>query len=369
MRKFFVAGLLSFHRKPAPLLALSAGWLVLLVTLVVQYLQAPMRLQAVFAACAEGASRSQTGRRFARAVDAIEGGPLGEADASLFVSRLAGAERFLSCEHGPSSTRAAASKGHRGKALLLVDIGANVGTTSKSFLDMCRDVSATCSVLAFEPMLHTHSKLERRGASEGWASRGWRLQRKALSDPASVGVRPFFSSGEAGDEQASLGAAASYSNNSEAVTVTTVDGVMAERAASSDATEAKFEPFLLKIDAEGFDASVLLGAAATINAKTFRFVLFEYNRKWMLSETSATLVHTVRNMEAAGYDCFLMTPEALLPLWGSFWVPELEFWRFSNVVCTRRTEAECTRSLAMAFSTRATYSGGPLAADVERCLL
>ena len=327
-----------------------------------------MRLQAVFAACAEGASHSQTGRRFARAVDVIEGGPLGEADASLFVSRLAGAEGFLSCGQEPPPPRAVAGKDHDKKALLLMDIGANMGRTSESLLDMCRGLSASCLVWAFEPSLLTHAKLEQRGASEGWAARGWRLQRKALSDPASVGVRPFFSSGEAGDEQASLGAAASYSNNSETVVVTTVDAVMAERAAAADAPEAAFEPFLLKIDAEGFDASVLLGAAATIKARTFRFVLFEYNRKWILSQTSASLAQSVRDMGTAGYNCFLMTPEALLPLWEDYWVPELEFWRWSNVVCIRHAEAECARSLAAAFSARAAITGGPHADDVERCL-
>eukprot|EP01062_Namystynia_karyoxenos_P048364 TRINITY_DN3678_c0_g1_i1.p1 TRINITY_DN3678_c0_g1~~TRINITY_DN3678_c0_g1_i1.p1 ORF type:complete len:403 (+),score=100.69 TRINITY_DN3678_c0_g1_i1:84-1292(+) len=90
-----------------------------------------------------------------------------------------------------------------------------------------------------------------------------------------------------------------------AVDVVTVDYFVRKRLRSVDTL------FLLKIDAEGYDAEVLRGANATLGHHVAKVVTWEYNPMlggdkprgpWALGENATAVVQW---MDSLGYDCYL----------------------------------------------------------------
>lgn len=67
----------------------------------------------------------------------------------------------------------------------------------------------------------------------------------------------------------------------------------------------------LKIDVEGSDFDVLLGAKSALSSGAIRCVQFEYGSSWKLS--GHTLCAAVRFLESYGYACYLITPRGLCP--------------------------------------------------------
>merc|ERR1711879_1117699 len=95
--------------------------------------------------------------------------------------------------------------------------------------------------------------------------------------------------------------------------------------------------FLLKIDTEGWDAKVLRGASDYFSRKLIRFVIFEYHRKWRVAG------HSLKNASATlygyGYLCFLITADALVPVYDRWWQRMYEDYTWKNVFCGQSGDA------------------------------
>ena len=240
---------------------------------------------------------------------------------------------------------------------ILVDIGANTGDTSASLMafftsseclryqaahppsgphDDCTKSSAT--ILAYEPMAGNSALLHARAAEGGWLNAGWRGFQMAVTSPTMApagmdSVVKFFSTNHPGDQQGGLSPAVSGSDAFVIVNATTIDEHLLRL--HEDATPI----LLLKIDTEGFDAHVLLGAERLFRAKRATFVVFEYNEKWR-SAPPHSLASTVTWMSGVGYDCYFITPTELVPLFGQWWGPGFEIWGWSNVMCAEAGGAQ-----------------------------
>lgn len=74
--------------------------------------------------------------------------------------------------------------------------------------------------------------------------------------------------------------------------------------------------FLLKVDAEGADASVLRGARPLLEAQVVDFLIFEYNSVWPHAEP---LSRTVLPLLTLGYRCAHIGVGGMTPLSGGWW--------------------------------------------------
>lgn len=230
-------------------------------------------------------------------------------------------------------------------------------TPKQPACDGVREINA--QVVSFEPSPSTCEVLRQRGEAEQWGLVGWELVCVAMVDRRLGGQEgakvPFYSSVLGGDRQGSIGSsqAAQAGDNSAEVPAFTVDRWLRE------AGHDKSEVHLLKIDAEGYDAGVLDGAVETLARGAVQWVVFEYNDKWSDTNGEASvgshpmprpyrLGSTVTWMRELGYVCFLITPQALVPLststskkgqTPSWWQDSYEFLSWSNVLCGRREDA------------------------------
>lgn len=227
-------------------------------------------------------------------------------------------------------------------------------TSKQPACEQVREMNA--QVVSFEPSPSTCEVLRRRGEAEQWDLVGWQLVCAAAVDRQLGGEEaakvPFYSTVAGGDRQGSIGSsqASHAADNGEDVPAVTVDRWLRESA------HDKSEVHLLKIDAEGYDAGVLDGAVETLARGAVQWVVFEYNDKWSDTKGEAgvgpvpmsrpyRLQSTVTWMRELGYLCFLITPQALVPLSTmkkgevpSWWQDSYEFLSWSNVLCGRRED-------------------------------
>jgi hypothetical protein len=147
----------------------------------------------------------------------------------------------------------------------------------------------------------------------------------------------FFTSAVEGDQQGSLAAgAATGSSVAVIVDASTLDAHLEKIGHGSTPIS------LLKIDAEGFDPQVLLGAAGVLKAGRAAYVTFEYNAKWSAAG-DRSLANVIDTMSSSGYDCYYITPGNLIPIFGAWWdaAYEIKFW--SNVMYHRHCDSESVR--------------------------
>ena len=292
--------------------------------------------------------------QFFTAFHAVPAGSLGRCDATMLAPMLS---RILPA---PGATAATPH--------LVIDIGANVGdttddlvhfftsagclsyhaafpeTTGKSTFAPC-DVRAA-RVLSYEPMPANYNALLARGAHAHWLADVWSAFPIAVTSPSRVpasGMIDFFSSGAVGDQQGALSSGAAYTVHKIAVNATTLDAHLAALGLQQTPI------LLLKVDTEGFDADVFLGATAILARQQVRIITFEYNTKWGESPGSS-LSATVKALGAAAYDCFFITPDNLVPLTGVWWHDSYEIWQWSNVVCFRRCDQVIQRRVLAFFN-------------------
>jgi FkbM family methyltransferase len=262
---------------------------------------------------------------------------LGFADARLILSFL---WRFFLPNGGPR--------------MLLIDIGANVGDTSSAFQghfsqadcfryeknmagvkhDSCTDWPAR--VIAYEPMPANYQILVDRARDEGWVATGWRGYKAAVTSTmlgaggnGEAGSVKFYADDTRGIQQGALSSSAGASGNFFIVEAWTLDAHLASIG------ENNAEILLLKVDAEGFDGHVLVGAEATLRSGHVSFIVFEYNSKWATGKTELpwSLGSVVAWLLTVKYECYFITPSDLIPISGSWWDPGFEIWRWSNVFC------------------------------------
>jgi FkbM family methyltransferase len=250
----------------------------------------------------------------------------------------------------------------------LYDVGANLGDVSDHLIAAfapgirChrfqRSVNLTghreaCAfwvwpVVAFEPNPETHAALVARAALERWDLAQFEAVQAALTSalparaPGAAGgaTARFYSAGGQGDQQGALGSAAGETQAYFEVPLTTVDAFRAGRGEADDPV------FLLKVDAEGFDGNVLAGARAALRTHRVKFVVAEYNSKWRTVIDAATgePAWSLRSIAAwmldLGYECHLLTPDFMIPLFADYWQDAYEFWAFSNFLCAPLCDAD-----------------------------
>jgi len=200
-------------------------------------------------------------------------------------------------------------------AEVVVDIGANLGEWTSMF---ARNMTRPGQAILFEPNPEAAARLRQMSLPNTTLSID--IREKAVSD--SAGSAKFFAEPNYG-ETSSL---APGHSNSQARTITvpvvTLDGEMA--ALGLDRID------MLKIDAEGYDLRVLMGARQLLEKRRVGAIQFEYNAPW--AAAGSTLVFAFQLLEEAGYRVFLLKQD------GAFRFNALllkDYFRYSNFIALR----------------------------------
>jgi len=147
------------------------------------------------------------------------------------------------------------------------DVGANVGRWTDSLVKSAHSLQVPLRVHAFEPCHATFAELSERISNWPEVS----LNNEACSRRAGVATMHVFGSGMGTN---SLVEPLDARNpGSEEVQLTTVD-LYCE-------TNSIGMIDLLKIDAEGHDFDVIVGASGMLDRKAVRYIQFEYNQRWI----------------------------------------------------------------------------------------
>lgn len=158
---------------------------------------------------------------------------------------------------------------------------------------------------------------------ERFLAKSWTLQAAAFSSQyvPNQSMRFLVGSGETGhllgdDEPVPTGFTVAL------VPVLTVDEVVSQHQLE--------HVDVLKIDTEGHDPLVLLGASNLLATHRVTLVIFEYNKMWDASQhTLNKVVHDTM----AGYACYLEGKNLLLKLTHGCWSRAMEMKKWSNVWC------------------------------------
>lgn len=251
---------------------------------------------------------------------------------------------------------------------LFIDVGANIGRTSRCIIDQitdknCRaDLAATYGhqgciaegrdaiIWAFEPVPKSFDAMITRSEKLEWPQHGqWIGFQAAVGEKDSL--ISFFSNGDEGDEHASQDIKAAGSTDELKVQQLSLDRLMLEGLSDRPQIIMKgakhlFEPsrqldiFLLKIDVEGYDYFVLNGCRQLLQAKRIKYLTFEYNNKWFTNGRSFELREAVAMLLELNYICYWITPARLIPLSGLWWHAVYEIKAWSNVFCGQRGDLD-----------------------------
>lgn len=174
-----------------------------------------------------------------------------------------------------------------------VDVGANIGTWTHNLLERQPAGHEPRGILA-EPTPELAKQLRARFAPRPKLS----VVEAALGDKP--GTDTFFVSSSC-SEHSSLHMPDDSACRAVEVKVAILDELM------SDANESEID--FLKIDTEGNDFNVLLGASALLTRHAVHVIQFEYGQGWRLA--GHTLCAAFRFLRKHGYECFLITGEGL----------------------------------------------------------
>ncbi len=194
-----------------------------------------------------------------------------------------------------------------------VDIGANVGDWTASFLQL----EAKARGWLVEPSETAATRLEARFQGDPRVQ----ICRTAASDRS--GNVTFFEEPNAGQTSSLTPGFSRGDAAQRVVPAVTIDALItAQGLGTVD---------YLKIDAEGHDLHVLRGATETLRAGRIRAVQFEYNRPWQ--QAGSTLADAFSLLEGVGYEPFLLKGSRLHRLpYGTYG----EFFHYSNFVAFPR---------------------------------
>src|SRR5450755_929537 len=213
----------------------------------------------------------------------------------------------------------------RGRKLHVLDIGANVGHWSASMLAAARQAGRAeeLDLHAFEPASWTFARLSERLGGVPQVT----LKHAGLSDRSGSSVLYLVGEG-AGTNSLHRAIGPRTTSSTEEIVTTTIDEY-AEQAALDDIA-------LIKIDTEGHDLTVLLGAQRLLAERKVSVVQFEYNWRWV--EARSFLNDAFNLFEAAGYRLGKLTPGGVefLPCWD----PDLETFVEGNYVAALPVMAE-----------------------------
>ena len=150
---------------------------------------------------------------------------------------------------------------------IVFDIGANVGNWTASLLGLAAGMKIPVDVHAFEPCRSTFQRLSERARQ--WPS--IRLNQLACSrQPGTAKMHVF---GDGFGINSLVDPVEDWVSQSEEVQLTTIDLYCKDQAVHAID--------LLKVDAEGHDFDVLVGATNMLENGAIRLIQFEYNQRWI----------------------------------------------------------------------------------------
>jgi len=192
---------------------------------------------------------------------------------------------------------------NRTKHALVIDCGANTGQWSSSLLSAfdLLDNSSTLRLVCFEPSAHTHKLLSNSLGQSIQSNLTIALEKMALSSQSGEAILAIV---HAGAGVNSLVEVPGTFVDTETVTRTTLTSYAANN------TIDRID--LLKIDAEGHDMDVMLGARQLFIDHEIMVVQFEYNWRWIYSHHF--LKDAFELLRPNGYDVFKITPLGLLAM-------------------------------------------------------
>ncbi len=203
-----------------------------------------------------------------------------------------------------------------------VDVGANVGEWSESFLKR----SSAKGVL-FEPSEQCASVLRTK-----FMDKPVTLHNVAVGEKS--GVISFV-------EEANFGITSSALETRLIASRAEREAAKMVRVVSLDEMflVADFNIDFLKTDTEGYDLKVLKGAESLLRKRRIRFVQFEYNSYWLGAGSS--LKEAIRFLEDVGLDLLLIRGTGLHPFDYSFWG---DYFRYSNFLAYHQEDKHLIQS-------------------------
>jgi FkbM family methyltransferase len=202
---------------------------------------------------------------------------------------------------------------------VIFDCGANVGRYVQAIAQRAASIGATgVTVHAFEPSAKTFASLQRNLAGTSGIQQV--LNCMALSDQVLENASLHVAHETAGTNSLLKG---DVERPTEAVRVTTLDRYCEANGIAN--------VLLLKIDTEGNDYNVLLGAQRILASGKIAAVQFEYNYRWIYARRFLRDVFEL--LAPLGYDIGKVTPKGIE--FYPFWHPELETYVEGNYVACR----------------------------------
>ncbi len=206
------------------------------------------------------------------------------------------------------------------KTICAFDVGANVGLWTNCFLQIAKNSGIISAVHAFEPCRSTHKTLI--GNLEKWNIKDCVITSEiALS--SSVGERNFYSIGSDAGKNGFYPITNSQGQDIQKVQTDTVDNYCAENAI------AKID--VIKIDTEGHDLEIILGAKNMLSSGAVDFIQFEYNHRWISAKHF--LLDAFEYLLPLGYSIGKITPKGIE--FYSAWHHELESFKEANYLAVR----------------------------------
>lgn len=197
------------------------------------------------------------------------------------------------------------------KAHFFVDVGANVGTWSKRFLD---SMPSDGSGLLFEPS--TESANRARALLSQYELR---VEFVEAAVGEASGDAEFYAEPQFGETSSIVKGFSRSDAVTRTVRVTTLDSEFEARG-------IEYVDFL-KVDAEGSDLKVLKGARHALEDQRIGIFQFEYNAPWALA--GSTLADAMSWLGRCGYAVFLLKAHGLYSL---DYCSYGEFFGYSNFV-------------------------------------
>ncbi len=208
---------------------------------------------------------------------------------------------------------------------VVLDIGANVGNYS----NLLKELSPRARIFAFEPHPLTFAKLQLSAQLNGYVAVN-------AACGSVVGKAKLFDHGnhETGTEHASMikdVIESVHSDKSKAwdIDVTTIDDFVK--------VNGLVHIDLLKIDVEGGEMNVLLGAAETMAAEMIDYIHFEFTEANTVSRVFMKDFYALLE----DFDFYRMLPDGLGPM-GSYFPLLSEIFAYQNVVAIRKGVGSCS---------------------------
>lgn len=203
--------------------------------------------------------------------------------------------------------------------LVVLDVGANVGTYAAAVLEASPDAD----IHAFEPHPGTFERLQRRASTVGFTA----VNLACGDRPGTLELFDYAGSAS-GTEHASIHKAVIEQVHGQAarswtVGVTTVDRYLDE----VDLPHVN----LLKVDTEGHEYAVLLGAQGAMARGHFDLIQFEFNEMNIVARRF--MLDFFELLE--GFSLFRLLPDGLLPIMSTGEPLLREVYAFQNVVAVR----------------------------------